>query len=82
MPLALDPKAFSGRGELAFVSSDSLFVLDGSSRSVRRVTTGQTVPFDPAFSHDGRWLAFLRPAEGQGEDVLWMARGDGADRIG
>ena len=79
LPQSLDAEAFSGQGELAFVSSGALFVLDGSTQSVRRVTTGQPVPFDPAFSHDGRWLAFLRPGGGQGEDVLWMARGDGAD---
>jgi len=77
--LALDTQAFSGQGELAFVSSNALFVLDGSSRSGRRVTTGQPVPIDPAFSHDGRWLAFLRPVAEGTADVLWMARGDGAD---
>jgi len=79
LPPALDTKAFSDQGELAFVSENALFVLDGSSQSIRRVTTGQPVPIDPAFSHDGRWLAFLRPVGHEGADVLWMARGDGAD---
>jgi hypothetical protein len=75
----LDTKAFSGQGELAFVSENALFVLDGSSQSVRRVIASQPVPIDPAFSHDGRWLAFLRPVGHEGADVLWMARGDGAN---
>ncbi len=78
-PLTLDTRAFSGQGELAFVSANALFVLDGSSRSVRQVTTGLPVPENPAFSQDGRWLAFLRPVAEGNADVLWMARGNGAD---
>ncbi len=78
-PLTLDTRAFSGQGQLAFVSADALFVLSGSSRSVRQVTTGLPVPVSPAFSHDGRWLAFLRPVAEGNADVLWMARGNGAD---
>jgi hypothetical protein len=78
-PPAFDTQAFAGQGELAFVSSNGLFVLDGSSRSEQRAATGQPVPVDPAFSRDGHWLAFLRPVAGGSADVLWMARGNGAD---
>jgi hypothetical protein len=79
VPLVINTKAFSGQGEVAFVSANALFVLDGSSRSVRQITTGQPIPIDPEFSHDGRWLAFLRPSIGHSTDVLWIARGDGSE---
>ena len=72
-------RAFTGQGELAFVSGSTLYVLDGSSRSLHAVTTGEADPVDPTFSHDGRWLAFLRPSASGDADVLWMARGNGAE---
>ncbi len=74
----VDAGALPSGGKLAFVSAGSLYVVDGASRSVRRVTTGEPVPESPAFSHDGRWLAFLRPLSPGGASTLWMAHGNGS----
>jgi Tol biopolymer transport system component len=72
--------AFAGQGDLAFVSSGELYVLDGTSRTYHRVTEGSSVPSGPAFSHDGRWLAFVRsPLNSNGSGTLWIARGNGTD---
>jgi hypothetical protein len=73
-------RAFSHEGELAFVSRQSLWVLDSAARSLRRlpVPAGYT-PASPVFSHDGRWLAYLATVPNSaGPPELWLARGDGA----
>jgi WD40-like Beta Propeller Repeat len=82
--------AFAGRGTLAFVSHGSLWVLDGSTRSLVNVRTPGLAPSNPTFSSDGRWLAFLASKEMSaniGGEVLstvlstslWIARSDGSD---
>ena len=48
--------AFAGHGRLAFVSRGSLYVLDGEAGRLVRVTAGGASA--PAFSPDGRWLAY------------------------
>jgi len=71
-------RAFSGQGQLAFVSRGVLWVMDGATGSLRRppVSAGFT-PYSPTFSHDGRWLAYV--AERNGSTELWLAHGDGGD---
>ena len=76
----VDVKAFSRAGELAFISRGRLWVLDGSRGTLREVGSppGFT-PASPAFSHDGRWLAYLvtpQTANG-GPSELWLANADG-----
>ena len=74
----VDAAAFGGHGELAFISRGRLWVLDGATGTLRQVATPGMTPLDPAFSPDGRWLAFgsITPA-GQAE-VVWLASGNGA----
>ncbi len=72
--------AFTGHGELAFISRGRVWVLDGRAGTLRRLPTpGGYTPSSPVFSHDGRWLAYLarsgRSAYGPFE--LWIAHGDG-----
>jgi Tol biopolymer transport system component len=79
--------AFAGRGQLAFVSSGQLYVLDGSvaGRSARlhavAAPGGVTAP---AWSPDGRWLAFLvvppspYPVVSDPMGALWLAHADGS----
>ena len=80
-------KAFSGHGRLAFVSGKRLYVLDGSAAgkpaALHPVLTGK-VPGSagsPAWSPDGRWLAFLvgtPSADGAvTSGALWLAGPDG-----
>jgi WD40-like Beta Propeller Repeat len=80
-PLA-NARAFSGHGELAFVSRDQLWVLDGNAGTLRhlRVPAGYTAG-SPTFSRDGRWLAYVVKATNEsyyGPDQLWIAHADGA----
>ncbi len=78
--------AFAGRGQLAFVSSGRLYVLDGSAAG--RPATLHTVAAPggataPAWSPDGRWLAFLvvppspYPVVSDPMGTLWLAHADG-----
>jgi len=82
-------KAFTGHGRLAFVSSGRLYVLDGTARGtaavlhavvVGKVAAGQ-VPGSPAWSADGKWLAFLVGKPGSDGAVsggtLWIAGAEG-----
>ena len=84
---AVGAAAFAGRGRLAFVSSGRLYVLDGSVPGRAAVLRGVTAPAGavaPAWSRDGRWLAFLVapaspvPVVGSPGGTLWLARADGA----
>lgn len=59
-----DVAAFGGHGELAFVSRETLWVLDGATGTLRRVAAAGMTPLDPAFSPDGRWLSFLASPAG------------------
>jgi dipeptidyl aminopeptidase/acylaminoacyl peptidase len=81
-PLA-NARAFSGHGELAFVSRDQLWVLDGSAGTLRhlRVPAGYTAA-SPTFSRDGRWLAYVVETTNDssyGPDQLWIAHADGTE---
>jgi hypothetical protein len=86
---AIGAKAFGGHGRLAFVSAGRLYVLDGSAASematLHGVLTGKTpavkTPGSPAWSPDGRWLAYLVGAPSADGAVtggaLWLAGPDG-----
>jgi Tol biopolymer transport system component len=82
--------AFARHGQLAFVSRSTLWVLDGSTASLRQIHTPGLVPVNPTFSPDGKWLAFVASKEireNYGGDVLssvlssalWLARSNGTD---
>jgi len=76
--------AFRGHGRLAFVSHRVLWVLDGEHGKLRRLpSSGGFVPTQPAFSRDGRWMAYLAqridPNTGTARARLWLAHGDGTD---
>jgi hypothetical protein len=78
--------AFSGQGRLAFVSAGKLYVLDGTRTGRAAVLDPVAAPADvvaPAFSADGKWVAFLVTAPSSYPQVsyytgtLWLARADG-----
>ncbi len=89
-PPAVDRAAIRGHGRLAFVSKGTLWVLDGSTGSLRAVLSSGLVPSDPTFSVDGRWLAYVASKEQVYDSGgyrsttvvwsdLWMARSNGTD---
>lgn len=62
----VDARAFHGHGDLAFVSRDRLYVLDGTTDKLTAVTSGAEVASAPAFSPDGKWLAYSLGQRGAG----------------
>ena len=73
-------KAFAHQGELAFISRDVLWVLSGPRGSLRQLTLPKGLtPASPAFSADGKWLAYLgsNVTSDSGSSNLWIARADG-----
>lgn len=74
--------AFSGHGELAFISRGRLWVLDGSSGTLRELPTPRGYEaWQPSFSHDGRWLAYEAVSKNQylpAVEQVWVARADGS----
>jgi WD40-like Beta Propeller Repeat len=76
----VNAKAFSHQGTLAFISQDTLWVLDGSDRSVRDVYVPKGLtPMAPTISPDGKWLAYLarRPGNNVITSELWIAEANG-----
>jgi hypothetical protein len=88
-PLSVDAAAWAGHGDLAFVSSGQLEVLSDAG-TVTAVTGPPPGGFDsnPAWSSDGRWLAFLHTGPPNGFAIpaatLWLvqAGSTGAVRVG
>jgi TolB protein len=77
----VDAKAFHGHGNLAFVSRDQLYVLDGSTGKLTAVTSGTRVtgaPSAPSFSPNGKWLAY---SFGNGGAGVANADGTSAETI-
>lgn len=81
-PLTVDAKAFHGFGRLAFVSRHDLYILDGSTSALHRVAqlgeSADLFPPTPAWSPDGRWLAFAQPGTpDRPGNQLWIVSADG-----
>ncbi len=72
-------RAFSGQGQLAFVSRATLWVLDGATHVLHPVALPEgLVPISPTFSPDRRWLAFVTGTMATPQVSLWIARADGS----
>jgi hypothetical protein len=69
----VDVRAFSGHGDLAFVSLGDLYVLDGADGKLVNVTGPGRAAGNPEFSVGAKWLTY---ETGQGE-TSWLARADG-----
>nr|PZN38126.1 MAG: biopolymer transporter Tol [Bacillota bacterium] len=76
--LPADPEAFRGLGKLAFVREGRLYLLDGEAGALREVD-GAAPASAPAWSADGRWLAF-RQVEGDESRILVAEAATGAVR--
>src|ERR1700690_266998 len=77
-PPIVDTAAFRGLGRLAFIWDDRPYVLDGATGSLRAF--GQSgVVSAPAWSVDGRWLAYIDAGSGADpRNVLWVVGSDGS----
>jgi Tol biopolymer transport system component len=74
----VNPAAFKDQGDLAFIWQDLLYTLDGATGEVKQLTESGQVS-QPAWSHDGQWLAFIRVTDPQaGTGLLWLVRRDGS----
>jgi len=74
--LQVNAAAFKGMGRLAFVCGGLLYILDGQAGRVRQLTK-EGVSSQPAWSHDGEWLAFMHEATPKAMSAVWLARFDG-----
>jgi Tol biopolymer transport system component len=83
---AIGTAAFAGHGRLAFVSSGRLYVLDGTAASGPARLHAVAAPagaIAPAWSPDGRWLAFIvappspYPVVSAPSGTLWLADTEG-----
>lgn len=63
---------FAGQGLLAFVSRGQLFVLDGKRQELTTVTHAGAQAGAPAFSPEGKWLAYT-----VGSNAFGIAHADG-----
>jgi dipeptidyl aminopeptidase/acylaminoacyl peptidase len=81
---SVNAAAFAGHGELAFVSRGALWVLDGTTKTLRLAAPPDMRPSNPVFAPDGRWLAFAATRPGPSAPTVWLASDDGSGvhRIG
>lgn len=79
--LDVNTAAFTDQGDLAFIRQGLLYTLDGATGEVKQLTeSGRAL--QPAWSHDGQWLAFISPASREdGTGPLWLARRDGSQLL-
>lgn len=71
-------QTFKGHGNLAFVQQGLLYTLNGTTGDIKQITdSGRDL--QPAWSHDGQWLAYINITEqDSGSGQLWLARQDGS----
>src|SRR5579871_6219247 len=79
---AVNVRAFSHHGMLAFISHGKLWLLDGNKNSLVPLPSPPGFrPQQPTFSADGKWLAYLEQHTTASSltSHLWLARADGRD---
>ncbi|OPY57658.1 MAG: translocation protein TolB [Pelotomaculum sp. PtaU1.Bin035] len=79
-PPDVNTAAFKEQGDLAFVRQGLLYALDGETGEVKQLT-GSGRALQPAWSHDGQWLAYISITGQETDDgngPLWLVRRDGS----
>lgn len=68
-----------GYGDLAFISKDFLYMIDGTTGEIKQLTeSGQAIY--PRWSYDGNYLAFIRITDAKSNSgTLWICRRDGKE---
>jgi TolB protein len=70
--------AFDGRAYNTLFDFD-IFVAAASGRGAKRITRGPDRDLMPAWSPDGKTVAFSRQATEEGMPDIWLVRADGSD---
>jgi Tol biopolymer transport system component len=73
--VAPPPTATPPPGEAAWVANGQLWLSTGSGDAHR--VAGSSPAADPAWSHDGQWVSYLRH-HGQTTGEVWVVRSDGS----
>ena len=83
MQIAVNGDA-SRKTKIAFASSRDgnyeIYVMDGDGKNQRRVTAHPTIDLHPAWSPDGKKIAFVSNRNG-GYIQIWVIDGDGKTRL-
>lgn len=69
------------KDQIAFVCEDDLWLVSAKEEVARRLTTNLGATSHPAFSPDGRWLAFVGREEGETEVYVMPATGGPTNRL-
>ncbi|ATW25095.1 S-layer homology domain-containing protein [Candidatus Formimonas warabiya] len=77
-PPDINTAAFKEQGDLAFIWQGLLYAFDGKTGEVKQLTgSGRAV--QPAWSHDGQWLAYIDVTDPEADTgPLWLVRRDGS----
>jgi TolB protein len=65
----------SKNGKIAFMKNDDIFTIDPATHRVKRLTDTSKKEYAPAWSPDGRWLAFGRDGD------IYKMRRDGSNQV-
>jgi hypothetical protein len=80
---SVDLSAMRDQGELAFVSRDKLYIIDGAAGKVHEISIAEgRAAVDPVFSPDGKWVAYETESSQTPtySFQVWVARANGTDR--
>gem|GEM_PF-6134699 len=75
--LEINGSALQGKADLAFIHDGLLYILDGRTGQVIKVSgSGQAIK--PVWSFDGQWLAYIRLTATEADSgALWLVKRDG-----
>jgi TolB protein len=66
--------------ETPFENQSQLFLLPYGSTTAAPLFPAGTYGAQPRVSADGRWVAYISPSGGNGDEAIWLARTDGTER--
>ncbi len=72
------PDLFSDGRRVLFVAHGNIYVMSAGGSGVRRLTSGPANEAAPAWSFDGRWIAYSSSRSGKSD--IWKMRADGSGK--
>lgn len=67
-----DPSEFARTGVPSFAKGVDIFIVNTETRESRALTAGKGANWAPAWSPDGRYIAFLSDRDGSGQAKVWV----------